>query len=345
MHLPPVEVIIGPGPLQPSLGHAVGSNAYTVMSQPSRTAFNQVGQLFTSLTEPAQQNPRAGPNSPTWMQNNYTLHATDSQGHARQSTDQIFVRMSRERSGVNLGPSSTAQPKPDKTLCFATQRILGIIQNATFKPTDGTSLAGLMAECGKTECVRGKPQPCGIEGCDDYYTGTSNCIQVITPGAACRHDTSGAFQFLANFTDTGDATNSPGFGVYELEMYICDLQTIVNAADPVSALASCLSDGIDGADDTRPQFRSYSATNIGRTQIDPLPMDFSICPANSQLTAGKWSQTGGTGAGFVQGSLLHLCTCGTGYSGRKGGSCNACGKGKFTSTLGAPTCSGRKLPH
>ena len=197
-----------------------------------------------------------------------------------------------------------------------------------------------MNECGNTECVKGTPQPCGgLEGCDDYYTSTSNCIQRITPGAACRHDTSGAFQFLANFTDTGDGTISRGFGVYTLDMYLCDLQTIVDANDSVSALSSCLSD------ENRPDYRSDSPTNIGRTQIDPLPMDFTICPANSQLSSGKWSQTGGTGAGFAQGELLHLCTCGTGYSGRKGGSCSACGKGKFTSTLGAPTCSGRKLPH
>jgi hypothetical protein len=291
----PISLVIGPGSL--AVGLSTTNKQQSKMLQPNKT-------FAVNSLVPQQSNPHGGPGARTWLQNQYTLIATDGSNQRRYSTDQMVLRIRRAGLGnseTDLGNSAQMQPQKTYVKCFATQFLQQKFQDDV---GDNTVMDQVMDQANLKDCK------------NNWQLDQLHALP------SCRIDTAGQYNLTWTFDDQKEKDQV--YGVFEMDVWLCPLSTALES------LTTCLKV------ENKPVVTGYenSNANLDHPTQDPGHLIFTVCPANSLTTAGKWESTG-----FVQGAQLHLCTCKVGYMGRKGQTCTACGKGKYTNTLGAPTCS------
>jgi hypothetical protein len=324
----PIEFIVGPGQL------SVGIGKQSILLQPQLTSWAERMALDPKLLAsdvdiPQQMNPHAGPGATTWFQNQYTLTTFDKnkEGGANQryGTDQLFVRIRRVTEQTRLGASAGMQPNYRQypyVKCFATPVLEDRIRGM------GRYTGSLAYDHGDASLGQGRITPGDCAG--NWKRG------IITPLPACTMGNAGKYNLSWTFNES---ETKKSHGVFELDMFLCPLSKVLtegtDEADE-NGWKSCFNPKAQQTDHTagQPDVTMYEPNQVAFSKKGPLPLVFTVCPANSVTTAGKWASSG-----YVQGPQLHLCTCQTGYMGQKGKACQSCGKGKYTSTLGAPTCT------
>ena len=292
---PHVEVVISPGALDLTQSPLLQPN----LTEPGRRP-----------TKPQDQNPRGGPQTKsggamtTWVQYNLTLAAKDDRGNPRDSSDEMFVVIQHQNDG-DLKDSGDAQQsaisaysaehgeKKRYSECYATQGLI-------------TRLHGV---------PRNQWPP--MVG-DAATVCSDRNIQLIVPGAVCDQHTAGVYTVKATFDNT--------YGVFSLNAWVCDGTQV--RSDSKWDLSTCV-----GSDLSSPQYIGMNPGIVNSNERHNMPMSFTVCPANSATSSGKWGSTG-----FAEGPVLNSCQCQAGYMGRKGETCSACPTGKFTRTQGAPVC-------
>jgi len=337
-----VEVVVGPGRLDlyhSSLSIPTKADPRTIVPKIlGRGCASEDDQSETCSSDELNQNPRAGPNvggkgskfQKSRIVYDYALSMKDAKDSPRDGTDQMLVRIKLvEKQSPRLGSSMTAQdtlPQADYSICFATRRLKD-------------SLAGsgqpVAKDCGNIQ--------------DDH---------IINVGALCDKEKAGEYTFRNIMEPT---SGNSLYGVFQLDVWLCPLEQFAADGD----LSGCLqelniepdsqvkpshsAECPDSPTPTKPascnramgqpQYYSYGPDTTSLV-LSPMPMIFTVCPANADTSTGRWDdQPGIEGAGFVEGPQLHTCSCKTGYMGHKGRSCEACRGGKYTSQAGSPECS------
>lgn len=267
--------------------------------------------LQPNLTEPARrpdkpmqlQNPRGGPQSSTggamttWVQYNLTLAAKDDRGNPRDSSDEMFVVIQHQMDDLK--------------------------ESADAQQTALSASAGFFSQCYATDGLIKRMKNMDrnqwpLEVGDAKTVCKNKDILPIVPGPVCDKHQAGIYTLLATFDNA--------YGVFKLNTWVCDGTQVHGQAG--WDLSSCV-----GSNDNAPQFWGIYRGNNDANDLHNMPMSFTVCPANSATSSGKWGSTG-----FAEGPVLNTCQCQAGYMGRKGEACAACPNGKFTQTQGAPVC-------
>ena len=269
--------------------------------------------LQPNLTEPArrpnkppqEQNPRGGPQTKsggamtTWVQYNLTLAAKDDRGNPRDSSDEMFVVIQHQTD--DLKESADAQ-----------QSAISASSGESKRFSECYATQGLLTR------LYGKRKQWPPKVGDAATVCSDGHIKLIEPGAVCDQHTAGVYTVLATFDNT--------YGVFSLNTWVCDGTQV--RSDSNWDLSGCV-----GSDSSAPQYTGMYPGNVNSPLRKEMPMSFTVCPANSATSSGKWGSTG-----FAEGPVLSSCQCQAGYMGRKGETCTACPTGKYTQTQGAPVC-------
>jgi hypothetical protein len=252
------------------------------------------------------KNPQDGPDASMSVEYTFSVVVQDELKNKRFSTDQMFVRISRETDSKLLGQSKTAQPMPInakglviRPLCFASERLK---RHLLASPT--------ASQRGK----HGDPQQ-NISNCEWHD---------LEIGNPCSDRTAGSYIFTYKFKKRG---------VFRLELWQCELQKLEECAPDSQNAKGQKYVGMAGMRNTptpAPVMR-----HISNGPTNAAGMLFSVCPLNSKTTNGRWEDETG---GYVPGANLQTCLCQPGFYGQKGRPCAPCAPGTFTQSRGSPVC-------